>query len=435
MKPFQVVNGQTKNMRGRHLDHADDSYGEEEKMEDKWDDDDDDDEEEEAIGLLSKRSLSQKKQTVMSETQGGGGDYKRNPFAATLSLLLMVVTVVGLIVDILRNKKTMRTAEDIAPWPSWACPKPLDASDEDVDVGKYIRQGDEYGLRDKNAAELWEWMQQADVDGWGRDYQEARARIHEFKVQEFAPHFKKKKKNKQEDTIIHIYESACGVGRNLAITLDIVREVNGGDISNNNTTVVVVHGNDYASDSAAAAQTVFGTLEPSGAKLGTICGGVDSTDLSHVPSNSFDIVYTGYVGLLHDPLDYSGTYPDRKTRKVYKELCKNASKDDDYTAAHDAQQQIQKMYQIQEDWYAKWVGEMIRIAKPGSPVMVEEVPVPKCDDYHDNGGVSQEFWLDTTDKKYKSWNQVDPTSIHFMQAHRGDTDTRYHVAMMKKKES
>ena len=39
----------------------------------------------------------------------------------------------------------------------------------------------------------------------------------------------------------------------------------------------------------------------------------------------------------------------------------------------------------QEDFYAAWVGEMIRIAKPGKPIIVEHVSQPKCDDREDWG--------------------------------------------------
>lgn len=39
----------------------------------------------------------------------------------------------------------------------------------------------------------------------------------------------------------------------------------------------------------------------------------------------------------------------------------------------------------QEDFYAAWVGEMIRIAKPGKPVIVEHVSQPKCEDRADWG--------------------------------------------------
>ena len=39
----------------------------------------------------------------------------------------------------------------------------------------------------------------------------------------------------------------------------------------------------------------------------------------------------------------------------------------------------------QEDFYASWVGEMIRVAKPGLPVIIEHVSQPKCDDRDDWG--------------------------------------------------
>ena len=35
--------------------------------------------------------------------------------------------------------------------------------------------------------------------------------------------------------------------------------------------------------------------------------------------------------------------------------------------------------QRQRDWYGKWVEEMARIAKPGVPVIVEQVSAPYCD--------------------------------------------------------
>jgi hypothetical protein len=36
------------------------------------------------------------------------------------------------------------------------------------------------------------------------------------------------------------------------------------------------------------------------------------------------------------------------------------------------------MVQKQTDWYGKWVGEMARIAKPGVPVIIEQVSLPYC---------------------------------------------------------
>lgn len=38
-----------------------------------------------------------------------------------------------------------------------------------------------------------------------------------------------------------------------------------------------------------------------------------------------------------------------------------------------------------EDFYGKWVSEMIRIAKPGKPVIIEHVSQPKCTDKRDWG--------------------------------------------------
>ena len=73
------------------------------------------------------------------------------------------------------------------------------------------------------------------------------------------------------------------------------------------------------------------------------------------------------------------------------------------------------------------VAEMVRIAKPGAPVIVEQVSYPFCEAYFDWGGVSQEFWTDYAIEKY-DW-LIDPASIEF------EDDRlfrkRYHVFMRK----
>jgi hypothetical protein len=83
--------------------------------------------------------------------------------------------------------------------------------------------------------------------------------------------------------------------------------------------------------------------------------------------------------------------------------------------------------QRQNDWFGLWVSEMVRIAKPGAPVIVEQVSYPFCEAYFDWGGVSQAFWTNYAIKKY-GWD-VDPASIEF------EDDRifrkRYHVFMRK----
>ncbi len=82
----------------------------------------------------------------------------------------------------------------------------------------------------------------------------------------------------------------------------------------------------------------------------------------------------------------------------------------------------------QNDWYGNWVAEMARIAKPGVPVIVEQVSLPYCDALFDWGGVSKHWWHDVAANNTYGWN-VDPSSLVI------EDDTlfqkRYHVFMLK----
>ena len=85
--------------------------------------------------------------------------------------------------------------------------------------------------------------------------------------------------------------------------------------------------------------------------------------------------------------------------------------------------------QKQDDWYGNWVKEMARIAKPGVPVIVEQVSPRYCDAFFDWGGVNKQFWYDAAFNNTYDWN-VEPESIII------EDDTifreRYHVFMLKK---
>jgi hypothetical protein len=73
----------------------------------------------------------------------------------------------------------------------------------------------------------------------------------------------------------------------LYLTLEILNEEAG--IQN-----VVVYGNEYVQASADQANAIFDHIPPANAKKGRICAG-DSTDLSYIPSESFDLVFTGHL--------------------------------------------------------------------------------------------------------------------------------------------
>jgi len=85
--------------------------------------------------------------------------------------------------------------------------------------------------------------------------------------------------------------------------------------------------------------------------------------------------------------------------------------------------------QRQRDWYGNWVSEMARIAKPGVPVIIEQISVPYCTVMTDWDGVEKDFWYTAAKENTYNWN-IDPDSIEMMD----DTifPYRYHVFMLKK---
>lgn len=79
----------------------------------------------------------------------------------------------------------------------------------------------------------------------------------------------------------------------------------------------------------------------------------------------------------------------------------------------------------QEDWYAKWVLELVRIVKPGRPVLIENIGFPFCDDFDDYGGVRKEWWRLAVSKY--GWDiNVDSIVIK-----NNPSDGRYHVSMRR----
>jgi hypothetical protein len=115
-------------------------------------------------------------------------------------------------------------------------------------------------------------------DHWGHTYDETKANLLDWKVHYFAPYLADGSS---------IFESACGIGLNLYLTLELLQEEAGIEH-------VVVYGNAYVEASTKTANQLFDRLPPAHAPKGRLCTG-DSTDLSYIPSDSFDLVYTGYI--------------------------------------------------------------------------------------------------------------------------------------------
>jgi hypothetical protein len=220
-----------------------------------------------------------------------------------------------------------------------------------------------------------------------------------------------------------IYESGSGIGLNLIMTLEILYESRG--IQN-----LRVYGNDYSIDAIRLAHQLLhpqdgvegGILSSStngNGQVGTLCR-ADSTKLhDFVPSDTFDLAFTGYITPLQDALHLNLPMAEDLDRE-YRVICQ----EEDATVLRAAE-----MQRRQEDWFATWVTEMIRIAKPGAPVIVEQVSYPYCQTFYidDYGGVAQDFWKLAV-QRYQ-WD-VDVDSIE-MENDSLMAASRYHVFMRK----
>jgi len=270
-------------------------------------------------------------------------------------------------------------------------------------------------------------------DAWGKSYNRIKRGTKPFKSKYFPKYLK---------TGSHLYESACGIGLNLFMTLEILQEEDTttntkGSGSSTGISGITVYGNEYVPESVEKARDVVladGVI-PSGNQQGTICAG-DSTNLGHVPSGAFDLVYTGYITPNMDLLGFHMDEPEWDDWTEYEQICdsvwRSNKNDNKKNKKHDWMGNYlwDIMVQKQTDWYGKWVGEMARIAKPGVPVIIEQVSLPYCVYQDDWGGVVKEFWYKAARENTYGWD-IDPESIEMMD----DTihNNRYNVFMLKNK--
>lgn len=265
-------------------------------------------------------------------------------------------------------------------------------------------QGSEGLFEECYKSSLWDdpsgFRNATKFDGWNKDYATAKDLMTDWKVRMFGDNLR------SGDSI---YESACGVGLNLLMTLEILAEERG--IHN-----LTVYGNEYIRKSARAAAKILEGESPEGTSLGSICA-ADSTNLSFVPPDSMDLVYTGYIDPLQDPLDLNGQDSDNSLSLKF---CRNRDDEALYEAlAH-------KEQRAQEDWFAAWLGEMLRIVKPGGVVIVEEVARPQCKSHGDYGGVEKVWWAEAV--LTYGWD-VEPRSVQ-TEASKKD-GSRYNVIMRR----
>jgi len=357
------------------------------------------DEEEEEIGLIANNGRSFGSRAAPIEpknpTNSRRGSRRWKVFAILAFASLMVFHWTPNIKPDSENKYKQKHDGNL----HYACPAQVDnPENSDSNLKKWYDEASQQILT--NMTEFMGIFRKSEYDNWGHTFEQVKSGMYDWKSTRFL--------ELQDNSTI--YESACGIGMNLFMTLEILE---GKGIKN-----LVVYGNEYVPESVDIATTMFNKgMMPGSARLGTICQ-ADSTHLEFVPPNSFDLVYTGYIMPIINPLQLD--MPAKDKDRKYIELCE--AKDEE------GMKQNRLAQQRQNDWYGHWVAEMVKIAKPGAPVIIEQVSYPLCQAYFDWGGVDQSFWRRGR-KKY-GWDIL-PGSIEF------EEDKiyrqRYHVFMRKNK--
>ena len=132
-------------------------------------------------------------------------------------------------------------------------------------------------------------------DDWGQTYTYMKQGMTDWKRRAIVPYIQTS--GADHSVTNKIYESAIGMGLNAFMTLEIIQQELGTVVEDTHVNVEI-HGNEYLVSSAQRANEFFDRLLPTVSSLhaskGNVCVG-DSTNLSHVPSDTFDLVFTGYI--------------------------------------------------------------------------------------------------------------------------------------------
>ena len=309
---------------------------------------------------------------------GGRGRTPTNP-AYKIIAILAILTTIGFIANSSSSTRTngvedsdhrTRAKGTSTKIPQFSCPKDEDIakslndlSEEDLD-SFYQKKN---GTSALNLREI-EKLKGEEFDGWRRNYESLKKEKRKWKSQMF-------KSLRPGDSL---FEVACGIGFNLLLTIEILKEIGIEDIN--------VYGIDYVQSSVDLANQILETaLPPLKSNLGSpICRG-DASNLFFVEDESFDMVFTGYIDPIVDPL---GMESELGREPELEDFC--YGKKGDWEKKMLAKLDQKK----QEDWYSSWIVEMIRIAKKGAPIIVEEISLPICDDPTDWGGVSKKWWAE-----------------------------------------
>ena len=335
--------------------------------------------------------------------------------------------------------------------PQYTCPLPPDASDgstatypedsafftsssmsEQMTIPKYQNNSDFMLDLVHNLSTYTETFRDLEFRDWGKTYTEVKDSLVHWKEDHYLPNLK---------TGDSVFESGCGIGLGLSLTMEILQE------QNKNLRDLHLYGSDFGLAPVLAGNVFLDKILLSdesvgGGKRGLLCS-ADSTNLNFIPTDTFDLVFTSRIAPLPDPYQFlpSGAATNPLTTvssesaanmtlaelvlEHRREVC--ATLTTDWKSAALQQAALQRQF----DWYGRWVAEMVRVAKPGAAVMVEQVSDPYCDEHHVDAwgmGVPYSFWNDAVE--IYNWD-VDPESIEFGVDELYPTEHRYHVFLRK----
>jgi hypothetical protein len=244
---------------------------------------------------------------------------------------------------------------------------------------------------------------------WGVTYDVVKQSVREWKKARFVANLK------NGDAI---FESGCGVGLNLLMTLEILQEEDLRDIHLYGSTFGVANSANFLLDAVLTEKEEVGS-----GKRGIICS-ASSVDLAYVPDNTFDLVFTGHISSQPDPWS---TGRNETTVLAYRdEICKSRLTEWRSATLLEIAQREQNL------WYAQWLNNMVRIAKPGAAIIVEQVSNAYCSNELDSwgAGVSREFWAQAI-QEYDM--DVDLSTVEFELDTLFPSARRYNVIMRKNK--
>lgn len=195
-----------------------------------------------------------------------------NAIPGRIKLAVLLVGII-FIAGVVCVKLSSRAGQPV----HFACPSHVHKSANDIssENQEYERVTNEIM---RNMTGYLQTFSNSTFDSWGRTYERVKRGMYHWKRTRVAPFVE------NGDSI---YESACGIGMNLRMTLEILHEVRGIDF-------LRIYGNEYVPLSAQVANRIWDEHALWKAQKGTICA-ADSAILDFVPSDSFHLVYTGYI--------------------------------------------------------------------------------------------------------------------------------------------